>query len=203
MTQNELQLRLAAFDVVLASKSPRRQQLLRELGLQFRVVNHMDMAEVYPLILKGPEIPVYLAKAKASCYENLIQSNTLLITADTIVWLHDSVIGKPADENQAVDMLKMLSGNMHEVYTGVCLKTALSETCFYACSKVYFRDLTDEEIRHYVETCRPLDKAGAYGVQEWIGYIGVERIEGSFYNVMGLPVQMVYSHLVKLLTEKI
>ncbi|MFO7368810.1 MAG: Maf family nucleotide pyrophosphatase [Bacteroidales bacterium] len=183
------------FDIVLASKSPRRQQLLTEIGIKFRVVNHLDMDEVYPSVLKREEIPLYLAKAKASFYESYLEQNTLLITADTIVWLENEVIGKPIDAEDAVRMLTRLSGNMHEVFSGVCLKTVSGEKTFFASSKVYFRKISEEEIRYYVDNYKPFDKAGAYGVQEWIGYVGVEKIEGSYYNVMGLPVQKLYCEL--------
>jgi septum formation protein len=191
--------RLNSFDIVLASKSPRRQHLLAELGLQFRVIDHIDLEEVYPASLRAEEIPVYLAKAKAACCERFMDSNTILITADTIVWLENEVIEKPFDHEDAVNMLGKLSGRMHEVFTGVCIKTVAGETSFFASSRVYFRHLSEEEIRYYVEKFNPLDKAGAYGVQEWIGYVGVERIEGSYFNVMGLPVQQLYNELLKLI----
>jgi septum formation protein len=199
MTTLEALERLNTFDIILASKSPRRQHLLTEIGLKFRTVNHLEMDEVYPTGLRGAEIPVYLAQAKAVFYESLIDKNTLLITADTIVWLENKVIGKPADFEDAVDMLMKLSGNMHEVFTGVCLRTSTRERLFHASSRVFFRRISEEEIRYYVNTCKPFDKAGAYGVQEWIGYVGVERIEGSYYNVMGLPVQQLYCELLKLI----
>jgi septum formation protein len=191
--------KLNGFDIVLASKSPRRQQLLTEIGLKFRTVNHLEMEEAFPSVLRAHEIPLYLAKAKAQYYESIIESNTLLITADTIVWLENEVIGKPVDAADAENMLARLSGNMHEVFTGVCIKTASDEKVFYDTSKVYFRKLSDEEIRFYVNAYMPLDKAGAYGIQEWIGYIGVERIEGSYFNIMGLPVQKLYVELMNML----
>jgi len=197
MTTEEVIEKLNRFDIILASRSPRRQHLLGELGFNFRTVNHYDMEEVYPSVLRAEEIPLYLARAKAACYDSLIDSNTILITADTIVWLNNEVIGKPLSLDNAVEMLQRLSGNMHEVFTGVCIRSFAGETLFHAASKVYFRKLTDEEIRYYVNRYQPLDKAGAYGVQEWIGYIGVERIEGSYFNVMGLPVQRLYSELIK------
>lgn len=197
MTIEETIEKLNRFDIILASKSPRRQHLLGELGFNFRTVNHFDMDEVYPSVLRAAEIPLYLARAKATCYDTLIESNTLLITADTIVWLNNEVIGKPASAEEAVEMLQRLSGNMHEVFTGVCIRSFSGETLFHAASKVYFRKLSDEEIRYYVNRYEPLDKAGAYGVQEWIGYVGVERIEGSYFNVMGLPVQQLYNELIK------
>jgi septum formation protein len=199
MTTLEALEKLNKYDIILASKSPRRQQLLTEIGLIFRTVNHLEMEEVYPAALHGEEIPVYLARAKATFYESLIDHNTLLITADTIVWLENEIIGKPAGTEDAVAMLMKLSGNMHEVFTGVCIKTATQEKLFHASSRVFFRNISEEEIRYYVNAYKPFDKAGAYGVQEWIGYVGVERIEGSFFNVMGLPVQKLYCELLKLL----
>jgi septum formation protein len=199
MTTPEAFDRLNSFDIILASKSPRRQHLLAETGLKFRVVTHLDMEEVYPSVLRAEEIPLYLARAKAAGYDRLVEQNTILITADTIVWLDDQVIGKPKDAEDAVEMLLRLSGHMHEVFTGVCIKTITSEVLFHASSKVYFRPFSEDEIRYYVSKYNPLDKAGAYGVQEWIGYVGVERIEGSYFNVMGLPVQRLYGELLKLI----
>jgi septum formation protein len=190
--------RLNSLDIILASKSPRRQQLLTEIGLKFRTVNHLEMDEVFPSVLRAQEIPLYLARAKALHYESIVEPNTLLITADTIVWLEDEVIGKPIDAADAENMLARLSGKMHEVFTGVCLKTTTEEKVFYDASKVYFRNLSDAEIRFYVDTYKPLDKAGAYGIQEWIGYVGVERIEGSYFNIMGLPVQKLYNELIQM-----
>ena len=198
MTTLEALEKLNAYDIILASKSPRRQQLMTEIGLRFRTVNHLEMDEVYPDVLRGEEIPVYLARAKAAFYKSLIVQNTLLITADTIVWLENEVIGKPAGSEDAVAMLMKLSGNMHEVFTGVCIKTATQEKLFHASSRVFFRKISEEEIRYYVNAYKPFDKAGAYGVQEWIGYVGIERIEGSYFNVMGLPVQQLYEELKKL-----
>jgi septum formation protein len=191
--------KLNSFDIILASKSPRRQHLLGELGLRFRIVDDIDMDEVYPASLRAEEIPLYLAQAKAACCTRFIEQNTILITADTIVWLDNEVIGKPVDQEDAVNMLLSLSGRMHEVFTGVCLKTPAAEITFYASSRVFFRHLSEAEIRYYVDRFNPLDKAGAYGVQEWIGYVGVERIEGSYFNVMGLPVQQLYHELLKLI----
>jgi septum formation protein len=191
--------KLNSFDIILASKSPRRQHLLAELGLNFRVIDHIDMEEVYPASLRAEEIPLYLAKAKAACCEHYMDTNTVLITADTIVWIDNEVIEKPYNAEDAVKMLIRLSGRMHEVFTGVCIKTRAGESSFFASSKVYFRQLSEEEIRYYVEKFNPLDKAGAYGVQEWIGYVGVEKIEGSYFNVMGLPVQQLYHELLQLI----
>lgn len=199
MTTLEAIEKLNKFDIILASRSPRRQQLLEGTGIKFRTLNHEDMEEVYPAALKREEIPVYLAKAKARHYESQMYENSVLITADTIVWLENKVIGKPADSDDAVRMLRELSGNMHEVFTGVCIKTLTNESLFHASTKVYFRHLSLDEISFYVNAYKPFDKAGSYGVQEWIGYVAVERIEGSFYNVMGLPVKQLYCELIKIL----
>jgi septum formation protein len=197
MTTLEAIEKLNSRDIILASKSPRRQQLMKELGLKFRVINDLETEETYPLVLKADEIAAYIARVKASCYNKIIEKNTLLITADTIVWFENEVIGKPSDLNEAVHMLKRLSGNMHEVFTGVCIRSVSNEITFHTQSKVFFRKLSEDEILYYVNKYKPLDKAGAYGVQEWIGYTGVEKIEGSFYNVMGLPVQRLYCELLK------
>jgi septum formation protein len=156
-----------------------------------------DVDENYPSTLWKEEIPVYIAKQKAEAYRGGVAGNapTLLITADTIVWLEGKVYGKPTDEADAKAILRALSGKTHEVITGVCLTTEEKQQAFYAVSSVKFAKLDDEEIDYYVEKYRPYDKAGSYGVQEWIGYIGVESLKGSFYNVMGLPVRMLYQYL--------
>lgn len=189
---------LNQYDILLASRSPRRRELLKGIGINFRIVELPEMEEVFPSVLKRHDIPVYLARAKAQHYNSFMSEKTLLITADTIVWLDDEVIGKPENEEDAVKMLMKLSGKMHEVFTGVCLKTFSKESVFYGSTKVFFRTLSEEEIRYYVKEYKPLDKAGAYGVQEWIGYVGVEHIEGSYYNVMGMPLQKLYAELVKI-----
>jgi septum formation protein len=198
MTTIQALEKLNCLDIVLASKSPRRQQLMKELGLVFRVIDDLDMEEAYPSVLRAEEIPVYLAKAKAAAYDRLIGQNTVLITADTIVWFNNEVVGKPGDPEDAVKMLLRLSGHMHEVFTGVCIRTMAGDTIFHAASKVFFRAFSEDEVIYYVNKYNPLDKAGAYGIQEWIGYVGVERIEGSYFNVMGLPVQQLYIELLKL-----
>jgi septum formation protein len=189
---------LNEYDIILASRSPRRRELLKGIGINFRIVELPEMEEVFPSVLKRHEIPVYLARAKAQHYSSFMSEKTLLITADTIVWLEDEVIGKPENEEDAVRMLMKLSGKMHEVFTGVCLKTPSRESVFYGSTKVFFRELSEAEIRYYVKEYKPLDKAGAYGVQEWIGYVGVEHIEGSYYNVMGMPLQKLYAELLKI-----
>lgn len=185
---------LAPYEIILASKSPRRQQLLSDLGIKFRVQS-MDIPEVFPEGLTMTEVPVYLAELKASAFLPHLQPGQLVITADTIVWLDGKVLNKPADYADGFRMLKDLSGKKHQVLTGVCLLSAEKKISFYALTDVWFKQLSDDEIRYYLETYRPYDKAGAYGIQEWIGYIGIHRIEGSFFNVMGLPVQNLYEHL--------
>jgi septum formation protein len=183
------------YQVILASQSPRRQHLLTELGIPFEILVNHDLEETYPDGLSKDEIPVYLAKLKARAAMPNISDKTLLITADTIVWLEGKVVNKPLDHADAIRILHSLSGNMHEVITGVCLTLPDTQHTFFASTFVYFSDLTDSEISYYIDKWQPLDKAGAYGIQEWIGYIGIERIEGSYFNVMGLPVQRLYKEL--------
>lgn len=187
--------------LVLASKSPRRQQLLRELELSFEVRLNGETDECYPAGLSITEIPMFLARKKAEPLMGTLQSNEILITSDTIVWCKNEVIGKPLDRDDAIKTLNKLSGDKHVVITGVCLSTTIRSTCFHVETDVYFRKLTQEEICYYVDRYKPYDKAGAYGVQEWIGYVGVERIEGSYFNVMGLPVQRLYTELEKFIDQ--
>lgn len=183
--------------VVLASASPRRHNLLRELGIDFDI-RTAEIDEDYPDNLKKEQIPVYLAELKASAFkaENMEQ-NELLITADTIILLNDSVLTKPVDREDARHILRQISGNKHEVYSSVCLKSRDKLRSFQACTEVFFRELSDAEINYYIDAFQPYDKAGSYGIQEWIGYIGIEKIRGAFYNVMGLPVQKLYEELLK------
>ena len=180
----------------MASNSPRRRELLAGLGLsyQVRVIDGID--ESYPANLPVEEIPLFISQKKAEAYT--LASSELLITADTIVCLDNQVLGKPKDNIEACQMLAKLSGRTHQVITGVTIKTAEWVHSFSCTSDVTFAPLTEQEIQHYVNTYHPLDKAGAYGIQEWIGYIGVTRLEGSYFNVMGLPVQRLYSELKKL-----
>ena len=185
--------------IYLGSNSPRRKELLSGLGLDFEVRTLPDIDESYPSHLKGGDIPLYISTEKANAYKPMLQPDELIITADTIVWLNDEVLGKPHDRDEAIGMLRKLSGNTHEVFTGVTLTTAENQYSFYAETKVTFAQLSNQEITHYVDRYQPFDKAGSYGVQEWIGFIGVERIEGSYFNVMGLPVQRLYQELKKLL----
>jgi len=185
---------LQKYKIILASKSPRRQQLLNDLGLKFEVQS-MDIPEEFPNGLTMTEVPVFLAELKAKAFLPQLKADQLVITADTIVWLDGAVLNKPADYTDGLRMLRDLSGKKHQVVTGVCLLSSEKTTSFYACTDVWFKQLSDEEIDFYLEHYRPYDKAGAYGIQEWIGYIGINRIEGSFFNVMGLPVQTLYEHL--------
>ncbi len=181
---------------VLASRSPRRHYLLKELGLNFVPGDIDDIDEVYPDHLKAAEIAEYLARLKADAHGNPLTGKTIVITADTIVWHRGEVINKPANEEEAIQMLKRLSNDMHQVFTGVCIMDESRCKVFSAETKVYFHKLSEQDIRHYVTTFKPLDKAGAYGIQEWIGYIGVKRLEGCYWNVMGLPVQRLYQELI-------
>ena len=183
------------YHIILASNSPRRRELLSGLGLDYEVRTLPGIDESYPDTLQGEEIPVYISSKKASAYLDALKDNELLITADTIVWLDGRVLGKPADEDEARQMLRDLSGKTHQVITGVTLATTTFQKSFASVSQVTFASLTEEEISYYVTHYHPMDKAGSYGVQEWIGFIGVERIEGSYFNVMGLPVQRLYREL--------
>jgi len=184
------------YKIILASKSPRRKELLAGLNLPFEVIVH-EVDEIFPEVLPMEEIPVYLAKLKAEPFINELKSDTLVITADTIVWIDGAVLGKPNDYQHAADMLRQLSGKKHVVVTGVCLTTKEKQVAFSASTDVWFKDLSDVEIDYYLKNYQPYDKAGSYGVQEWIGYIAIERIEGSYFNVMGLPVQRLYEELKK------
>ena len=183
------------YNIILGSQSPRRQELLHGLDVNFTVNVIAGLEENYPATLQGEEIPMFLAQQKADAYRNTLTPQDMLITADTIVWLDGIVYGKPKDEADAKKMLRALSGKTHDVITGVCVTTTERQETFAAVSKVTFASFSDDEINYYIEKYRPMDKAGSYGVQEWIGYIGVEHIDGSFYNVMGLPVQRLYTLL--------
>jgi septum formation protein len=186
---------LLKYKIVLASNSPRRKELLAGLGVPFEVRLKAGIDESYPQDLDAQDIPLHIAMKKAEAYYDELAKDELLITADTIVWLDGQVLGKPRDAADARRMLKSLAGHTHQVITGVCVATTEQRVAFASVSDVTFAPLTDEEIDYYVERFRPMDKAGAYGIQEWIGYVGVERINGSFYNVMGLPVQRLYTVL--------
>lgn len=186
---------LSHYDILLASNSPRRRELLAGLGIQYQVVSLPEIDESYPPSLQGSEIPQYISRQKADAYKALMTPRTLLITADTIVWLNGKVYGKPSDTDDARKMLRELSGNTHTVITGVAITTTETQRVFAVESEVTFDNLSDEEIDYYVNNYKPLDKAGAYGIQEWIGYIGVTGLKGSYFNVMGLPIQRLYNEL--------
>lgn len=186
---------LKKYKVILASNSPRRKELLAGLDIPYEVRVIPGIEETYPDTLKGDEIPQYLSRKKAEAYRDRMAGDELIITADTIVWLDDKVLGKPADEAEACAMLRMLSGRTHAVLTGVTVMTKERHVTFAVESKVTFDELSEEEISYYVSHYHPTDKAGAYGIQEWIGYVGVRGLEGSYFNVMGLPVQRLYNEL--------
>ena len=186
---------LKPINIILGSQSPRRRELMAGLDIPFTCVT-IDADESYPADLKAGDIPMYISRAKARAYAGELKENDLLITSDTIVWLHGEMLGKPQDEADAKLMLSRLSGQTHEVYTAVCFadKNGELET-WVDCTKVTFSTLSEEDIDYYVSKYRPLDKAGAYGVQEWIGYVGVTKMEGSYFNVMGFPISRVYATL--------
>ena len=183
------------YKIILASNSPRRRELLGGLGIDFTVKVISGIDESWPRDLKGEEIPLYISREKAEPYKALIKPDELVITADTIVYVDGEVLGKPRDKADAERMLHLISGRWHEVITGVTLMTAAREHSFAVTTRVKFANLADSEINSYVESGLPMDKAGAYGIQEWIGYVGVEAIEGSYFNVVGLPVQRLYREL--------
>lgn len=189
---------LASYHLILASNSPRRRELLAGLGLSFetRVIPGID--ESYPEGLSGPDIASYIASAKAAAYRDTLSADDLLITADTIVYIDGRVFGKPHGRDEACAMLRALSGRTHQVITGVTLSTLRQTRTFSVTTEVSFAGLTDEEIAYYVDHYRPFDKAGSYGIQEWIGFVGVTGIRGSYFNVMGLPVQRLYQELKKM-----
>lgn len=193
--------RLKPYQVVLVSQSPRRRELFKGLEIDFTATS-VDADESYPSHLQGEQVPCYITQAKADAYKALLKENTLAITADTVVSINGQILGKPADKAEAMAMLRTLSGNKHEVITAVCIFTKNTERLFYAVSEVYFKPLTNQEIEHYIDTYQPFDKAGSYGVQEWIGYIGIEKIVGSYYNVMGLPIQRLYQELMLFLDDE-
>ena len=188
---------LEKYKIVLGSNSPRRRELLAGLDIDFEVRTISGIDESYPENLKEEDVPVYIAKKKANAYKSSMAANELLITADTVVWTFDKILGKPKDREDAVSMIQTLSGHVHEVITGVCVATKDRQIDFSVFSAVSFSKLDEEEIAYYVDKYKPFDKAGSYGIQEWIGYVGVESINGSFYNAMGLPIQRLYQELKK------
>lgn len=190
MLKNKLQ----KYKLILASGSPRRQQFFKDLDLDFEI-RLKEIEEIYPPELKAEEITNYLAKLKANAFEGELNNNEILITSDTIVWHNNKALGKPKDTEDAFDILKSLSNATHEVFTSVCFKTKEESTVLYEVTKVTFNELSDEAIWYYIENYKPFDKAGAYGIQEWIGFVGVVKIEGSYANVMGMPTDKVYEYL--------
>ena len=187
---------MANIKIILASKSPRRQALIGELGIPFEV-RLKEVDEIYPDDLNIYEVPEFLANLKSAPLKDELNSGEVLLTSDTVVLFENSIIGKPKNENESFEMISALAGNMHEVVTGVSLTSTEKHISFSSLTKVYFSPLTDDEIWHYIKTFNPMDKAGSYGIQEWIGYIGVRKIEGCYYNVMGLPLHDVYAMLKK------
>ena len=182
-------------DIILGSQSPRRKQLLEEIGLKFRIIT-FPVDEVFPEHLSAIETAIYLSELKAKAFaDSVLKENSILITADTIVSQSNQLLGKPLNEKEAFEMLQLLSGRCHEVITAFTLCSRIKTKSFYAETKVYFKELSEQEINYYIKHFKPFDKAGAYAIQEWIGKIGIEKIQGSYFNVMGLPVQQVYSEL--------
>ena len=188
--------KLNEYNIILASGSPRRHHFFKELGINFSI-EIKEIEEEYPDHLKANEITDYLSVLKASAFTDLSE-NDLVVTSDTIVWKDGKAIEKPKDFNEAMNMLLSLSGQMHEVITSVCFTGRSFQKTVHDTTRVWFKDLTEEEITYYLKKFKPYDKAGAYGIQEWIGYIGIEKIEGSYFNVMGLPTRLVYKTLLEI-----
>ena len=187
-------LDLKGYKLILASQSPRRRELLKGLDVEFSTCT-VDADESFPASLKSADAVQYICKAKANAYKPQLEENTIAITADTVVILDEHIIGKPKSYEEAFSMIRSLSGRVHEVITAVCIFSKEKCVEFYSSTEVHFSTLTDEEINYYIEKYKPFDKAGSYGVQEWIGYIGIEKIVGSYFNVMGLPVKRLYDEL--------
>ena len=187
--------------LILASNSPRRQQLMRDTGFEF-TVSVKDTNEDFPKTMPAEEVPAYLARKKAEAFRDELE-NQIILTADTIVVIDDEILNKPKDTTEATQMLRKLSGKQHQVITGVCIMTTEHTETFIDIAQVFFRELTDSEIAYYIKTCKPFDKAGAYGVQDFIGMVGITRMEGSYFTVMGLPVHKVYEALIGFKTDLI
>lgn len=187
--------KLKKYNIILASGSPRRQQFFKDLDLDFEI-RLKEVEEIYSDVLKAEEITNYLAELKANEFVGELSDNDILVTSDTIVWHENKALGKPKDYNDAFQMLQSLSGKTHEVITSVCIKTKAKTDTFHEVTKVTFNTLSDEAITYYLNNYKPFDKAGSYGIQEWIGLVAISRIDGSYANVVGLPVDKVYQHLV-------
>ncbi len=190
--------KLEKYNIILASGSPRRQEFFKGLGFDFEI-RIKPVEEVYPKHLKHSEISDFLAELKSKPFEKELKENDILITSDTIVWHNNQALGKPKDEQDAFDMIESMSGSNHDVITSVCFKTKTNQKTVNAITKVTFKSFTEDEIWYYIKNHDPLDKAGAYGIQEWIGQIGVTKLEGSYFNVMGLPVHLVYQTLLEII----
>ncbi len=192
--------KLKNYHIYLGSQSPRRKFLMEGAGIPFTLLSPADVEETFPLSLTGKDIALFLAEKKAEAYQSYLSNDkNIVITADTIVWINQKVLGKPTDRQDAIQMLTELSGNEHMVYTGVCIKMKDKSKSFYSETAVRFRHLSHEEIEYYVDQYKPYDKAGSYGAQEWIGYIAIQEIHGSYFNVMGLPIQMLFTELERIL----
>ncbi len=189
-----LKEKLKKYTIILASGSPRRQQFFKDLNLDFEI-RLKDIEEIYPPELKGVEITDFLSELKASAFEGELKDNEILVTSDTIVWHEGKALGKPKSAEEAFEMIKSMSNATHEVITSVCFKTSTTSTLLHDITKVTFNDLSDEAILYYIENYKPYDKAGAYGIQEWFGFMAVAKVEGSYTNVMGLPTAKVYEYL--------
>ncbi|MFH6967353.1 Maf-like protein [Flavobacterium sp. FlaQc-28] len=189
-----LKEKLKKYSLILASGSPRRQQFFKDLDLDFQI-RLKEIEEIYPPELKAVEITDYLAQLKADAFDGELNDNEILVTSDTIVWHDNKALGKPKNAEDAFQMIKSMSNATHEVFTSVCFKTKLSSTLINDVTKVTFADLSDEAILYYIENYKPYDKAGAYGIQEWFGFMAVAKVEGSYTNVMGLPTAKVYEYL--------
>lgn len=194
--------KLFKYDIILSSSSPRRKQLLEELGIKFKVQTK-EVKENYPVDYPIEKVPQYLSEIKAAAFHvSEMKSNTIIITADTIVALGNTILGKPTNHQDAINILKKLSGKKHQVITGVTLRTIDKRHSFSVSTEVFFKNLSEDEINYYVDKFKPMDKAGAYGIQEWIGHAAIEKIEGSYFNVMGLPTHRLYEELNKFTSDK-
>lgn len=189
-----MSLKTINYKLILASKSPRRQQLLSELGFDFEI-RTKDVEEDYPPHLQRENVALFLSQLKANAFKNELKEKELIITSDTIVCLDNQIIGKPTSRANAIEMLTALSGRMHDVITAVTLTSSQKQTSFFVCTTVFFKSLSVDEITYYIDNYEPYDKAGSYGIQEWIGFIGIEKIVGSYFNVMGLPLKELYDAL--------
>jgi septum formation protein len=182
--------------IILGSKSPRRGQLFQELGLPFEVMAK-DVDETFPMQFRREDISMFLARKKALAFKSDVQDGGIVVTADTLVAVDDLILGKPSDAKDAERMLKLLSGRRHQVITGVCIMSSKKSESFFVKTDVSFKPLRDTEILHYIETAKPFDKAGSYGIQEWIGMVGIEYIQGSYFNVVGLPIKELYENMLR------